>query len=224
MVFDNFSKQLLHYLQKKLKITPDLTDVDLYCRSRYTETENKAYLNKRKVFGKYITVYLNELITPNSYEILRVKKDLKLENEDIYDRARLIGNKIAISLKWTSDKDMQDSNDFYLFPNETLKLKKADCEDHSFCTASFDRNISVAYGFYNKKGYRGYDRGTGHAFNTFIWNNSLYILETTGNVAKIHKYEPKKLTEQYHICFIVTPTKTYNLDGTVEFGRLAGWY
>ena len=58
MVFDNFSKQLLHYLQRKLKITPDLTDVDLYCRSRYTETENKAYLNKRKVFGKYITVYL----------------------------------------------------------------------------------------------------------------------------------------------------------------------
>lgn len=223
MVFEHFSKQLLDYLQKKLEITPELTDVDLYCRERYDLVDNKAYKNKRKVFGKYVTVFLNELITPNAYEVLKVKKDLNLKDKDIYDKAVIIGNKIAYLLKWTSDKDMHNSNDFYTFPNEDLVIRKTDCEGHAFTVASFDRNISVAYGFYNEKGYSGDSRGVGHAFNVFIWNDSLYILETTGNVAQIHKYNPKDDKEQYNIRFIVTPTRTYQLEYGVEFGDIAGW-
>lgn len=72
--------------------------------------------------------------------------------------------------------------------------------------------IGGAWGFY---------KGGGHAFNVFVYENRLYVLETTGSRAEILEYEKQS---DYVIHYIITRDNTYQLKGGVRFGDIAGWY
>jgi hypothetical protein len=202
----------------------ELSKLDSWLHKKYEIVANKVYKQKRKFNGQDIEVFLNQLITPNAFEVQRIKKDIKM-TDSVYNNVFAITDKIAKLTTWTSDDTLYNTNDFYNYPEETIAIKKADCECISNTIASFmPEEIGVAYGFYNYNGYKEYDKGFGHAFNVFLWNNELYISEGTTNDAEIHWYNPENSKEKYHILFIITKDYTYKCtDENIEFGYLVNW-
>ena len=74
--------------------------------------------------------------------------------------------------------------------------------------------FGIAYGFKEEpKGNR-----YGHAFNVFIYNNYLYILDTVTNSAHIELFKPNS---KYTIHYIITEKNTYKVKGGVSFGKIA---
>lgn len=203
---------------------PKLSQIDEFCSKNYKVIKNKVYKQKRKFQDKEIQVFLNQLITPNAFEVLKVKKTLKL-NSDRYNNIKEITDKVAKITTWTSDDTLHNMIDFYNYPEETLVIKLADCECISNTITSFlHKEVGTGYGFYNPKGYSEKDKGIGHAFNVFEWHDRLYIAEGTGNKAQLHMYEPSNPKEKYHLLYIITKEYTYKCtDENIEFGYLVNW-
>ncbi len=183
--------------------------IEEYCKTnKIPQVSNKAYKNKRQFLDKEVSVFINQFITPETFEVLNYKKTIK-RGRNINTDAKTIGDKVSIDIKWVSDTSMKGRNDYYLYPEEIIKNKEGDCEDHSFLVSSINPEIGIAYGFLGK---------VGHAFNVFINNNKLYILETTGNLGTVLEY---KKDCGYTINYLITPKKTFVIDGSVEFGSIA---
>ena len=51
--------------------------IDVYCEDNYKVIEPIAYQQKRDIEGEKYPISLQELITPNSYSILKLKKKIK---------------------------------------------------------------------------------------------------------------------------------------------------
>lgn len=178
---------------------------------KYKVIDKIAYKQKRSFQGKQYSIYLNELITPNAWEVENFRRKLRLKG-DLMDDAWIIGNALAKHLTWTDDGNLANTGDYYVMPNETLVHRKVDCEDHAFALTSIDTRFGVAYGFH---------KATGHAFNCFVYNGKLYILDTVDNKAFIKKYDDQS---DYKIHFIITRDYTFQLKGGVQFGYLANWH
>jgi len=188
------------------------TDIELekYCLAHYKVIKMLAYKQKREIKGKYYSIALNELITPNSYEVIQFFKNVKL-TDNIYQNAKLLGTITAKAITWTDDKNLDSSGDYYLYPNEIIALKKGDCEDHVFLNCSCNPEIGGAWGFYGE---------AGHAFNCFVFQDKLFILDTTGNIPEIKEYHNQT---KYIIHYIITKNYTFELKSDVRFGEIAGW-
>jgi hypothetical protein len=88
------------------------------------------------------------------------------------------------------------------------------CEDHAYvCASLMPETLGVAYGFVNLPDGSSF----GHAFNVFINNNKLWLLDTVENYA-ITKDVSK---HYYSINYIVTNKGTYVVDDKVKFGMEA---
>jgi hypothetical protein len=198
------NKQLIDNEQQETKL-------DQYLRENYTQIPNISYKNKREFKGKPISVTLQEMITPNAYEVQKVKKKIGLKKGlTNLQVAKKIGDKVSRILTWTDDKQLiKGRDDYYTMPNESLVYKKVDCEDHAFVNASMSDEIGVVYGFY---------KGGGHAWNCFVHNDQLYFLETTGNVGSTILASNAK---DYEPSFIVTRKGTYKVGKLVAFGYRA---
>jgi len=188
----------------------NLTELDKYCHKKYKIIANKAYMNKRRWQKLPISVLLNQFIVPNQFMVKKLRNKIT-KGVTIRNDALNVGNKIAKDFTWTSDSNLGNSTDYYLYPEEIIVTGKGDCEDHAFTVSSLNPEIGVAYGFY---------KGGGHAFNAFIENNKLYVLETTGSRAKIVEYA--KQTD-YVIHYLITENFTYRVKGGVEFGTIANY-
>jgi len=201
-----------------------VSEIDNWLSEKYKIIPNKVYKNKRKFDGKIINVFLNQLITPDAFEVLKFKKKLKLNSDD-YNNVKEATDKVAKHTTWTGDDTLYNMVDFYNYPEEVLVIKLADCECiANTITSLFHKKIGTGYGFYNHKGYSETDKGLGHAFNVFVWNNDLYIAEGTGTRAVLHRYNPTDKNEQYHLLFVITKDYTYKCtDENIEFGYLVNW-
>jgi predicted transglutaminase-like cysteine proteinase len=188
------------------------TDLEEYCKKHYQKINNFAYDSKRLYKNESYPVFLNEMITPNAFMI---KKDLLRRvvlSDDRFQRVRNVGNIVAQRITWTSDKDTSNSSDYYLYPAEVLTSDKGDCEDHAFVmTSALPLDLGVAYGFWN---------GGGHAFNVTILHGELYVVDTVTDSVVI---QPYKDNMEYKIHYIITPTQSFALDRSVQFGTIAGW-
>ena len=198
--------------QDKATKNINVSEIDLFCQSNYQQIPMLAYKDKRTINGNYISLFLNELITPNAFEVIKFKKGISESNS--LSLAKNVGNKVAQHITWVSDEQTYGFEDYYSYPNEALALKNEDCEGHAFVVASMFPDIfGVAYGFKEEpKGNK-----FGHAYNTFIHNNSLYILDTVGNTAYTELY---KENSNYTIHYIITENHTYKIKGGVSFGRI----
>lgn len=210
---------------KELK-KPKLSEIDKWLSANYKIVPNKVYQNKRQFDGKIINVFLNQLITPDAFEVLKFKKTLKLDSDD-YNNVKEATDKIAKHTTWTGDDTLYNMVDFYNYPEEVLVIKLADCECiANTITSLLHKKIGTGYGFYNPNGYKTLkdkDNG-GHAFNVFIWSNELYIAEGTGTRAVLHRYEPNNPKEKYHLLYVITKDYTYKCtDENIEFGYLVNW-
>jgi transglutaminase-like putative cysteine protease len=100
--------------------------------------------NKRAVLGSpnvLIPTDIREWITdPKSEVIQRVLKEIDLPTARLagtFDtRAWRIWKYVAENVEYAEDKASQGLPDFWLFPAETITLKKGDCEDTSFLVAT----------------------------------------------------------------------------------------
>jgi len=199
-------------LKKENYYLNDNTELDDYCKKHFQEIGSIAYKQKRKIQNNYYSVSLNELVTPKSYMVKKFFKDIKLTN-NTRNNAKLIGNRTGRRIKWTSDKNLDTSGDYYLYPAETIVDKKGDCEDFTFVNMSGYKEIGGAWGYY---------KTNGHAFNIFVYKGSIWILDSTGGGASIHKWKGNT-EDDYKIHYIITRNHTYKVLGGVQFGVLAGW-
>jgi hypothetical protein len=187
------------------------TDLELYLKKHYPRMPNVAYAQKRSIKEASYSIFLNELIQPNAYEVKKFRKTCLL-SDDRLQRIRSTGNKVAQYLTWTDDANLATSGDYYLFPAEALTIKDCDCEDHAAVVSSLLPNdVASAWGFY-KEG--------GHCFNVAVIEGKLYVIDTVGNTVVIKQYEGQS---DYSINYIVTQRYTFVLDGTVSFGSIAGY-
>jgi len=199
-------------LRLTIKLLKNETELDDHFNANADKVGNIAYENKRFFKNKAISIYLNELIQRDSYEVLKFKKTIS-KSSNILTRVKSIGNKTSKLLTWTDDKHLIKTGDYYVQPNESIVYKKVDCEDHAFLNASLDEEIGVVYGFMTVG-----EKTFGHAWNCFIYNTDLYYLETTGNKANIYL---AKTAKNYDGRFIVTRTSTYRIGKRVAFGKIA---
>lgn len=188
-----------------------MSELDSFCELHFIKKNNIAYSQKRKtVLGNDVDILLNELVTPDSFLVQKLFLHSSVV-DDIKLRAKSIGDKVARSILWTDDKNLSTSGDYYLYPNETIADKKGDCEDHAFIVMSAFDELGGCWGFY---------KGGGHAFNCFVYDNDLYVLDTVGNRAVIKKYADQS---DYDIRFIISRDNTYQVGKPINFGKLAGW-
>ncbi len=212
MSFLNASNGYLDKLRSIFGLVVDEDSMlDTYLKANYKQIPNFAYTQKRKVMGLSYPIYLNELVTPGSWKVKNLMRGLPLSDQ-IFARVRSIGNEIATLIEWTDDKNLDTSGDYYLYPSETLTLQWGDCEDHAFVLMScLPGDCAGAWGMY---------KGKGHAFNVFVSGNELWVADTTGNEVILLKYTDQT---EYKINYIITQKYSYQLDGGIQFGELAGW-
>ncbi len=185
--------------------------LDKYCEDKFKKIPNIAYEQKREIRGVYYSVSLNELITPKAYAVIKFMKGFQFCDNMLLN-AKSLGTKVAQTLTWDSDNNLDKSGDYYLYPAESLARKKCDCEDHAFVEASCHPNIGVAYGYAKNIGW--------HAFNVFIHSFNLYVLDTVGDSSYTELF---KDNGDYKINFIITRDNTYKVTAGTSFGKLAGW-
>ncbi len=183
-----------------------LTELDEYCISKGYKLKKVAYQNKREINDKPITVFLHELIQPESYEVYNLARKIKTYTP------KGVGNYVARNFTWKSDTQFNpETKDYYLQPNELIVNKTGDCEDHSYLMASLmPETMGVAYGFVNLPDGRSF----GHAFNVYINSNKLFLLDTVENSVIIKDVEK----HYYTINYIVTRKGTYVVDDSIKFG------
>jgi len=183
-----------------------ITLVEEFCnRQKYEEIPNPVYAQKRGFKNKKYSLFLQELHTPFSFEVTNLRKTIGS------DEPTTIVRYIAKNFTWKSDKNLANSDDYYLLPSETIALSAGDCEDFAFLLSSLNRDIAIAYGSHSIAGY--------HAFNLFVFDDELYVLDATNEKNPILKYA----NSEYRINYIITFQKTYIVDGSVNFGTIAGW-
>lgn len=203
-------EQLNEAADKIKEISNTDTELEKYCKKHYKQIQMPAYKQKRNIKNKTYSIALNELITPDSYEVIKLFKKIKV-TDNIYQTAKSLGTMTAKTITWTDDKNLSTSGDYYLYPNETIALKKGDCEDHVFVNCSGHSEIGGAWGFYGT---------AGHAFNCFVFQDKLYIMDTVSDTAEIKEYD-KQTT--YKIHYIITKKYAFEIKSGVRFGELAGW-
>lgn len=199
---------------KKLSQKPsmELTEqsMDSYLQTKgFKQVKNIAYGDKRDGVG----IFLNQMITPNAYEVQKIKNRF-IKTKDRYKRIESLGSFLAKHTTWVDEKKLY-KKDIYRYPEETLTLYKdsCDCEDVSNVMASFEpKFMGVCYGFLSPNSSTRF----GHAFPVFLYNDKLYIVETTTNNVEITPFEDKR----YETYYIITKENTYQLKGGVAFGRI----
>jgi len=100
--------------------------------------------NKRAVLGYpnvYIPTDIREWIASPESEVIKSSlREIDLptaRNAGSFDlRAWKIWKHVAENVQYVADEDSSGVSDFWLYPAETLTLRKGDCEDTSFLLAS----------------------------------------------------------------------------------------
>lgn len=185
------------------------TAIDFWCEKKGYKLTKKAYQKKRSIKDKYFSMFLHELITPDSYEVMRYKRDNKLTT------FKLGAKKLSKDAAWTDDKNLDKyTGDVYLYANEVLTLLKDDCEGHAtVMTSMFPEELGLAWGMVNIPGGNSF----GHSFNVYLKDDELWLLDTVEN-SPIYK----KVSEHYYDVYMITTRKgTYILKDDLEFGMVA---
>lgn len=190
----------------------ELPFIDTELGKMYPVIPMIAYKNKRGFGGKYYTTFLNEMITPNAFEVLKLFRAIR-EQQDVYSWCLNAGTIISKKIKYMPDYQQTTKEDYYLLPSEIIASGRGDCEDFAFLVASGNPdNVAVAYGFYEIDGKK-----FGHAFNIFFYAGTMFILELTGGTTAIIPYTD---TSGYSINYIITKNRCYVVDDSVAFGEI----
>lgn len=198
----------------------ELTPIDDFLSKQYTEVPKFAYQNKRRYNGKQYAVLFNAMISPEDWSVTQAKKEIGALSDNMRDRALTIGRWVDRKIRWVSDEETSGMPDFYHYPCESLIDGRSDCESHSILVSSIDPdNFGIAFG-----NTRRDNKGTWHAWNVFVHNNELWMLETN-SVANFpnagNTWIKKASDSEYRMNWIFTKNKTFRVDGSMHFGHIA---
>jgi len=189
-----------------------LTPIEEYCTKHFKKVNKFAYKDKGRIGSSTFPVYPNEMIQPDSFLVVKERRKIPKATDKFLWYGN-IGKHVDKILTWTKDKQVHGFTDIYPTPADTLTLKHEDCDGHAFLVSSIEPEIGLCFGFYKKEG---------HAFNCFVYEQELYILETNAVFDKNKNFKIQKYLNQedYKIHFIFTKDNTYELDGSVHFGEV----
>jgi hypothetical protein len=188
--------------------------IDAHLEKLFDKTAPIAYQQKRQINKTYYSIYLNELFTPQAYEVLKFKRP-HASKKDLSEKMLALANKVAKHTTWIDEQKLYNTGDYYYFPAETLTggNKTTDCDDVSFAIASFEPEFcAVVFGMFNDGKQR-----FGHAYPIFLYENKLYILEATGTAAELIPFNDSR----YESHIIITQRETYRAKYGLNFGTLA---
>jgi hypothetical protein len=115
----------------------------------------------------------------------------------------------------TYDWEVQDTHNFTFWNGVVAH----NCEDFAFLMASlFPDKMGVAYGFMKSSSQ---EKDIGHAFNVFIYEDELWVVDTSTSKNRVFKLNDPAY--DYKVHFVITVNHTYLVKIGVEFGQLAGW-
>lgn len=194
-------------LKKKFE-TKDLTPVDLWCIKNKKKPVRRVYKDKIIINGVKIPCDLREMITPNSYIVKKARESIRktTDKKEWYSR---VMRKVHSMVTWTSDGRF----DNYYYPCYTLTTGYGDCDDFSFAQDSIETEMGNAFGYYRKRS----GQRIGHSFSIGIIDGVLWVFDSVGNITM--KYNHNK-ESKFYIHYIITKNQVYQLDGSVEFGKI----
>ena len=198
----------------------ELSEIDAFLSNNYQEVPKFAYQNKRRYNGVEYAVTPNQMIQPDDWFIQQLHKELRNLPERKDQWALEIGRNVDRRITWVSDKDTTGMDDFYHLVAETLISKRGDCESQCFVVASlFPDLFGIAFGNTQKN-----NKGTWHAWNIFVHNNELWVLETN-SIANFpnggNTWVRKAKDSDYTMDWIFTKNKTFRARGSTHFGHIA---
>lgn len=185
------------------------TPLEVYCKDNFQIAKKFAYKDKSFYKDKGISMYPNELITPDQYLVVKERAKVRQSSSKKiwYEN---VGRHVTNTKKWVADSKNSKWQDRYNLANESLVSPEIDCEDHSAIVASIEPEIGIAFG---KAG------NTWHAFNVFVYEGVLFVLETNNtinrNEFKVLCYDRQT---HYKIHHIYTQNYTFVIDDSVQFG------
>jgi len=109
---------------KKEVVSP----IDAYLSSKFVQVNNIAYKQKRTSKGEYYSVYINQMITPEAFEVLKFQRPFLTYYPDKYKFMQEIGNALAKHTTWVDEQKLYDTGDYYLYPEETLTGMRNKCD------------------------------------------------------------------------------------------------
>lgn len=190
-------------------------ELDQWLDKHYMKVGMFGYKNKRYINKTPYTVFINQLIEPEAYEVKKLYQQLPkpLIGLKFYEK---IAELVDKTLHWTSDIENIDKRDYYFTASESIVNKDADCDDHAQVVASLGYpDIGICFG----KAGSGY-----HAFNCFVYKDELWILETNSvrdynNNNWVIKYSEQ---DRYKIKYVFTKHGTYDLNTKwdIQFGEV----
>jgi hypothetical protein len=198
--------------------------VDDWLSRQFVSIPNFAYKQKRQVTikqdrkktetsGTY-SVFLNELITPDAFEVLKYKKQFDASNRYLFYSN--VAQKFTTDNIWVSEPDLYKTGDIYLQPSEvlTFMLNTLDCDDCAHLLVSLmPKYAASVLGFFIDDNGNEY----GHAYPIFLdEDDNVWIVETTGATGEIIPFNDK----HYRHHFIYTKDKTYQIRNDIQFGYL----
>lgn len=186
----------------------DFTPVDIWCRDNGLKPVEKVYQDKLYINKIFLPCDLRELIIPNSAVVQQIRGKIQRADGNKMLWYQRVMQYINDVVEWTDD----GRYDTYNYPSMTLSTGKGDCDDHVFAQASVEPEFGGAWGFKHRPDG---SQGEGHAWCVAVINGELWNFDSVSST--MSKYEPKK---GYYIHYIVTKNQVWQLDGTVEFGKI----
>lgn len=189
-----------------------ISNIDKWCQDRFKERSPIAYKYKRAINGEYYSIFVNQLITPDAFEVQKFKQPYMSLFDDKYKFFFAVGDALAERTTWVDERKIYEMKDYYFYPEETLtgQRKACDCDDVTAVMASIDHeNAAMCWGFHDN-GIKRY----GHAFPIFLHENVAYVIETIGNKSNLVKLDYK----EYDPYIIFTKNHTYHVKSGAIFG------
>jgi len=121
-----------------------------------------------KNFGMYDIDIRNFFTNPNVEELKKIVKDFNGSDDD---KALLCQKWIFNNIKYVPDKSQVGLNEYWMYPSETLKTRKGDCDDGAILMANLMVSSGIPYWKIRINAGNVFDRNNklmgGHAYVTY---------------------------------------------------------
>ena len=165
-------------LDKLSKLQGELSEKAEYWNSKWPKSDI-TYLS-RPLPNKQVTVNwdVRNFVWSNSSQLKDIITKNDLKGDNTHKTALNCLKWVLQNIKYTHDNVEQGIPEFWLFPCETLKLRKGDCEDGAILLASLMLNtgipsyrIKLCAGYVDHQGTK-----TGHAYVIFLRDDDTWCV------------------------------------------------
>lgn len=156
---DSLKESVNKLMDEVNQLTPKIDELEEYWNNKRPKVESKTY-PARRISGGKDNVYVDPRVFFNTYNSLPVMTGSN--DEKALSAMRYVKNKIT----YTPDNTQFKFEEEWLFPFETLKLERGDCEDGAILIANILLHSGVPY--WRIRLNAGDVKGGGHCWCTYL--------------------------------------------------------